>query len=84
MTNKSLVDKLLQASQKIQRSSLRGSGNYIVSNPNVFTATYRIAKIKRIFESLNDRIYTKEFERVFKSDVRKLIRKKKINKLFND
>lgn len=55
MTNKSLVDKLLQASQKIQRSSLRGSGNYIVSNPNVFTSTYRIAKIKRIFEfcSLN-------------------------------
>jgi len=50
MTNKSLVDKLLQASQKIQRSSLRGSGNYVVSNPNVFTAIYRIAKIKRIFE----------------------------------
>jgi hypothetical protein len=50
MTNKSLVDKLLQASQKIHQSSLRGSGNYVVSNPNVFTAIYRIAKIKRIFE----------------------------------
>jgi len=34
--------------------------------------------------SLNDRIYPKEFERVFKSDVRKIIRKNKINKLFND
>ena len=29
MDNKRLVDKLLEASQKIYQSSLRGSGNYI-------------------------------------------------------
>jgi len=35
--------------------------------------------------SLNDRIYPEEaFKRVFKNDVRKLIRKKKINKLFDE
>jgi hypothetical protein len=49
---KSLVDKLLQASQKIQQSSLRGSANCVVLNSEskrTFTAVYRIDKIKRIF-----------------------------------
>jgi hypothetical protein len=46
---KNLVDKLLQASQKIHQSSLRGHGNYIIQDPKIFTAVYRMAKIKRIF-----------------------------------
>ena len=52
MNNKTLIEKISQASQKIHKSSLRGSGNYIVMNPEyngVFMAAYRIAKIKRIF-----------------------------------
>jgi hypothetical protein len=47
-TQKKLVEKLLEASQKIHKSSLRGSGNYIVMNTE-FVAAYRISKIKRIF-----------------------------------
>ena len=34
-TLKSLVDKLLKASQKIHQSSLRGSGNYITVNATI-------------------------------------------------
>jgi len=52
MTNKSLVDKLLEASQKINKSSLRGSGNYIVVNPNILNMakkSLRKEKIKRLF-----------------------------------
>jgi hypothetical protein len=52
---KSLVDKLLQASQKIQQSSLRGSGNYILTSPviadmiNKYKSEFRKEKIKRLF-----------------------------------
>ena len=49
---KNLVDKLLQASQKIHQASLRGSGNYVVMSPesgDIFMAIYRMNKIKRIF-----------------------------------
>ena len=55
MTNKSLVDKLLEASQKINKSSLRGSGNYITVNSNIASmisklkSERRIDKIKRLF-----------------------------------
>jgi hypothetical protein len=49
---KSLVEKLLEASQKIHKSSLRGSGNYVVLSPesgDIFMAIHRMNKIKRIF-----------------------------------
>jgi|LauGreDrversion4_2_1035121.scaffolds.fasta_scaffold420850_3 hypothetical protein len=55
MTNKSLVDKLLEASQKIQKSSTRGSGNYILTSPviadfiNKYKSEFRKEKIKRLF-----------------------------------
>jgi hypothetical protein len=54
MGNKSLVDKLLKASQKIHQSSLRGSGNYIIVNSSIgsfFTTRQerRMFKIKSIF-----------------------------------
>jgi hypothetical protein len=55
MINKSLVDKLLKASQKIHQSSLRGSGNYITVNSNIASmisklkSERRIDKIKRLF-----------------------------------
>jgi hypothetical protein len=50
---KNLTEKILQASQKVNQASLRGSGNYVVLNKqsyNVFNALYRMSKIKRIFE----------------------------------
>jgi hypothetical protein len=49
---KTLVEKLLQASQKVHQSSLRGSGNYVVMSPesgDIFMAIHRMNKIKRIF-----------------------------------
>ncbi len=46
---KSLVQKLSEASQKINQASLRGSGNYVVADLQIFTAVYRMNKIKRIF-----------------------------------
>ena len=50
---KNIIEKLLQASQKVHQASLRGSGNYIVVNSNtasiLITASWRMAKIKRIF-----------------------------------
>ena len=55
MTNKSLVDKLLQASVLINNKSTRGSGNYIVVNPTIASiltkikAEIRMDKIKRLF-----------------------------------
>jgi hypothetical protein len=55
MINKSLVDKLLKASQKIHQSSLRGSGNYITVNSTIASmisklkSERRIDKIKRLF-----------------------------------
>jgi hypothetical protein len=51
-TQKTLVEKLLQASQKVHQASLRGSGNYLVLSPesgDIFMAAYRMSKIKRIF-----------------------------------
>ena len=51
MTNKSLVDKLFGASQKIQKSSTRGSGNYILVSPviadimNKYKSEFRKEKI---------------------------------------
>jgi hypothetical protein len=49
---KSLTEKILHASQEIHKASLRGSGHYVVVSPesgDIFTAAYRISKIKRIF-----------------------------------
>lgn len=49
---KTLVEKLLQASQKVHQTSLRGSGNYVVMSPesgDIFMAIHRMNKIKRIF-----------------------------------
>ena len=58
MTNKSLVDKLLKASQKIHQSSLRGTGNYITVNKTISDIIYKIdrpkirkTKIKRLFNA---------------------------------
>ena len=53
-TLKSLVDKLLKASQKIHQSSLRGSGNYITVNiadiiNKLERQKNRKNKIKRLF-----------------------------------
>jgi hypothetical protein len=51
-TQKTLVEKILQTSQKVHQASLRGSGNYVVLSPesgDIFMAAYRISKIKRIF-----------------------------------
>lgn len=48
MTNhKSLVDKLLEASNKIRKST-RGSGNYIIIN-SVYRRFIRMTKIEKIF-----------------------------------
>ncbi len=52
MDNQKLVEKILQASQKVHQASLRGSANYIVLSPgsgDIFMAIHRINKIKRIF-----------------------------------
>ena len=58
MANQNLVEKLLEASQSIHKSSLRGSGNYIVTSPeaefaigmmSLFRSRLRMDKIKRIF-----------------------------------
>ncbi len=49
---KTLSEKILQASQKIHQASLGGSGNYVVLRPesgDIFMAAYRMSKIKRIF-----------------------------------
>lgn len=58
MTNKSLVNKLLKASQKIHQSSLRGTGNYITVNKTISDIIYKIdrpkirkTKIKRLFNA---------------------------------
>jgi len=41
--------------------------------------------IQKAYDKHNGRIYPKEaFNKVYKDSVRKLIRKKKINKLFNE
>jgi hypothetical protein len=56
MDNKSLVDKLLKASQKIHQSSLRGSDNYITVNATIDEIINKLErqknrknKIKRLF-----------------------------------
>ena len=46
---KSLIEKLLQASQKVHQASLRGSANYIVTSGSMMMSAWRMAKIKRIF-----------------------------------
>ena len=46
MSNKSLVDKLLEASQKIHQSSLRGPGNYITVNSTIVDIIYKIDRPK--------------------------------------
>ena len=54
MKNKSLVDKLLKASQKIHQSSLRGSANYITVNATIYKLERqknRKTKIKRLFNA---------------------------------
>lgn len=58
MTNKSLVNKLLKASQKIHQSSLRGTGDYITINKTISDIIYKIdrpkirkTKIKRLFNA---------------------------------
>ena len=51
-TQKTLLEKLLQASQKVHQASLRGSGNYLVLSPesgDIFMAIHRMNKIKRVF-----------------------------------
>ena len=59
MSNKSLVDKLLEASNKIYKSSLIGSGNYITVNKTISDIIYKIdrpkirkKKIKRLFDEV--------------------------------
>jgi hypothetical protein len=47
MDNKRLVDKLLEASNKIFKPR-RGSGNYIIIN-SVYRRFIRMVKIKKIF-----------------------------------
>jgi hypothetical protein len=52
VSQKKLIEKLSEASQKIHKSSLRGSGNYVVLSPesgDIFMTAYRMFKIKRIF-----------------------------------
>ena len=46
MTNKSLVDKLLQASALINNKSTRGSGNYITVNSTITDIIYKIDRPK--------------------------------------
>ena len=46
MSNKSLVDRLLKASQKIHQSSLRGPGNYITVNSTIADIIYKIDRPK--------------------------------------
>jgi len=53
---KSLVDKLIKASQKIHQSSLRGSGNYITISKSISDIIHKIErkgirkdKINRLF-----------------------------------
>jgi hypothetical protein len=51
-TQKKLSEKILQASQKINKYSLRGSADYIITPPSMmslFRSRLRIDKIKRIF-----------------------------------
>lgn len=47
MDNKSLVDKLMEASNKIYKSSLIGSGNYITVNKAISDIIHKIDR-KRI------------------------------------
>ena len=55
MNNKSLVDKLLQASALINLKSTRGYGDYIVVNSNISSmisklkSERRMNKIKKLF-----------------------------------
>ena len=55
MSNKNLIDKLLQASVLINNKSIRGSSNYIVVNSTISSILSkirpesRIEKIKRLF-----------------------------------
>lgn len=55
MTNKNLIDKLLEASALINNQSTRGSGDYIVVNQTISSMLLklrpksRIEKIKRLF-----------------------------------
>jgi hypothetical protein len=44
MANKSLVDKLLEASNKIYKSSLIGSSNYITVNKKIADIIYQIER----------------------------------------
>ena len=46
--SKNLVDKLLEASSKIHKSSTKGSGNYITVNESS-KSEYRKYKIKKLF-----------------------------------
>ncbi len=94
-----MYQKILQASQKV---SSRGSGNYVSlskESRDIFTAAYRMSKIKRIFgilQYMKDKIdLLKELmitgqisqdwilENILNMN-KKSLRKEKIKKLFND
>jgi hypothetical protein len=55
--DKDLIDKILDASNKIHKASLRGSANYIITSQSVSNIInnisnkeyYRMEKIKRMF-----------------------------------
>jgi len=57
---KDLIKKILEASNHIHRSSTKGSGNFIVTSPQVaksFTLMYtgeRIEKCKKILERIKN------------------------------
>jgi hypothetical protein len=53
MTNKSLVDKLLKASQEIHQSSLRGYGNYIRFNSNIADIINKLERQKNRKSKIN-------------------------------
>lgn len=54
--SKELIDKLLKASEKIHKSSTKGTANYMITSPevaNMLKSIYKVKcrkeKIKRIF-----------------------------------
>jgi hypothetical protein len=52
---KEIVEKLLEASIKIHKASLKGSGNFIYLSPQDWLATNtRILKCKKILDKINE------------------------------
>lgn len=53
MNSKSLVDKLLQASQLINLKSTRGYGDYIVVNSNISSMISKLKSERRMYKIKN-------------------------------